>query len=519
MNAALSAFRRIPWARLFSAGAVLGALGLTWLARETPLYLLPFVRVDGLSGFFLLVTLFGVTLAAWGTPGAVTFTPRPVVVLCAFLAAYSLTWTPGIGLALAALALARWPPGLALRSHAAAPINANIQKPDDGTGKRLLKPGQLHAWFARIGRAGRHVLLTAPLLLAAVCMGLGYGTLALRGVWFYDQPTAGLALDSLTFWFVLLAAVIPLAPLTPHTDEPHASPIMDHSFLVIAWLYPLVRLYSLGPWNTGWSLATLLLGGAMTLWVAVRALGASGPDRTGLVSRGYAALALSGFGLSSGAGIAAGCFALLALALRASRSSHPATLSRWLLSGAVPFTAPFVAIWMFAGAAAAGGVTALAAAGWMAGLLLVLVAVLPGAGPGPARAPVFWSVVLGVAAPVVVLLAVQPAIVQLQGGLTPFGDIVIWPWAAIAVVDSARAEVALLPSVVIASLMLVLAALTLLVVRYLAHRNELPPEAGVEPDRADQTGGNALAGFLQHEVPWLGGAARRSRQEPPGDAE
>src|SRR6185295_15496546 len=81
----------------------------------------------------------------------------------------------------------------------------------------------------------------------------------------------------------------------------------------IAWLYPLARLYSLGPWNNGWLFATLLLGGAAALWSAGSALmhpDAAARARRGLL--GYLGLALAGLGLGSGAGVAAGCYALLA---------------------------------------------------------------------------------------------------------------------------------------------------------------------------------------------------------------
>src|SRR6185369_7533199 len=127
---------------------------------------------------------------------------------------------------------------------------------------------------------------------------LGYGSLALRGALFYTDPTAGAALDSFVFWFVLLAAVIPLIPFrSPDTRSTSVQA------LTIAWGYPLVRLYSLGPWNLGWSFATLLLAGALAGWSAVSAL--TEPDQQPRIVRltaSYLGVALAAIGLGTSAG-------------------------------------------------------------------------------------------------------------------------------------------------------------------------------------------------------------------------
>ncbi len=75
------------------------------------------------------------------------------------------------------------------------------------------------------------------------------------------------------------------------------------------------------------------------------------------------------------------------------------------------------------------------------------------------------SVLLGVGAPLVVLALIQPVVEQLQGGLTPYGDVNIWPWIGLASIDSARAQVTTLPSIAVAALMLVLSALVYLIAR------------------------------------------------------
>jgi hypothetical protein len=330
-------------------------------------------------------------------------------------------------------------------------------------------------------------------------------------------------------------------------------------YLRLVWLYPLLRLYTLGPWNSGWGLATLLLGGALALWAALVGLTAAKLSvRAGLVIASYAALALAVCGLSSGAGVAAACYGVLACLIlgptRQSERGDPETepveaparrglpsvfalALPWLVSGAVPFTAPFVAAWMAVGAATAGGVIALAAVAWLAVLLNALPAVLWPASASRGRAlAAAVGLVVGVGAPVVIAATIQPAIEQLQGGLTPYGDVNIWPWVGITMLDAAKGQVAVLPSVAGALLMLVLAALVYLVARFWQTMRSAPPansgpgepsdgerlaqQEGVGQPSADRQKRDytRLLSFLRREVPWLGGEDE-PREEPRGDAQ
>ena len=96
---------------------------------------------------------------------------------------------------------------------------------------------------------------------------------------------------------------------------------------------------------------------------------------------------------------------------------------------------------MLIGASVAGGVALLAGVAWLAALLHGLtVALWNGAVPAAARRPLLvagaTSVVLGVGAPPIVRLLILPVVEQLQGGLTPFGDLNIWPWVGVAASDS-----------------------------------------------------------------------------------
>src|SRR5262249_956289 len=302
------------WPALLAGGLALGALALLWRVRDTPLVLGSFAQIDALSAFFLLGLFGGAALALVARLGA----PRPRLVRqAAAAAALSVAYSTTLSLAIASAYLV-----LALLTldwqNSAAPTHQQPHSPRDRA-VRLM------------GRAAQ----SAPGLLAALCLLIGYSALALRGAARYDDRTAGLALDSFSFWFVLLAAVIPLAtlfrlttdgdketwrqadpqttghnhPLTPSPPHP-LTPSGD--LFRFAWLYPLARLYSLGPWNSGWSFATLLLGGALALWCACSALGKTSPfERAARVQPIYLALALSGLGLSTSAGVAAACYNML----------------------------------------------------------------------------------------------------------------------------------------------------------------------------------------------------------------
>src|SRR6185503_11553786 len=90
------------------------------------------------------------------------------------------------------------------------------------------------------------------------------------------------------------------------------------------------------------------------------------------------------------------------------------------------------------------------------------------------------SIVLGVGAPPIARLLILPVVAQLQGGLTPFGDLNIWPWVGVATSDSAHTQVTTLPSIAIALLMLVLTALVYVVARLRQLR--AAEEQGAAPD-------------------------------------
>ena len=550
-------FRR--WPALLVGGAALGALALLWGVRDMPLQPAPFVRIDALSAFMLVVLFGGLALALGAQSLAVP--SRRAALLAAVLTIGAITTlTPVIAGAYLGLALLTLPPRSRMENR---------------------------GWLQALGRAIR----AAPDLLAAASLLVGYGALALRGALRYDDRLAGAALDSFVFWFVLLAAVVPYSILalrsttnpapplsaadrrsteqqasdTSHEAQADRPPVsrlwsalsraivgrrwssVELAIFRTAWLYPLVRLYSLGPWNNGWTFATLLLAGSTALWAAATAL--TLPAQHGQHTRillSHLGLVLAALGLGTSTGIAAGCYGLLAyLVLVVGRemndrrpafevsTAQPPISDRqspiphlpWLLSGAVPFTAPFVVTWMLIGAGVAGGVALLSGVAWLTMLLNALATALAIAPVPPDRhralvVAAATSALLGIGAPLVVLVLIQPVIEQLQGGLTPYGDVNIWPWVGLETIDSAHQQVTTLPSIAVAGLMLVLAALVYLIVRL---RETAPPQPD-ETTTAEATPADplhrlsTLIAGLRADVPWLGGA-EPEHEEPQGERE
>jgi hypothetical protein len=471
------------WPALLAGFAALLALLLLWMVRATPIQPLPLLRIDALSAFYAALLLVGGALLAFLQPTHWAFGWRDLAVLACLLLAWFTTPIPLLLLCYAVVAL----------------LSAD----------RALGDEAARRWGVRLVWAARRELLSVGALL------VGYGALALRGSFLYDARTAGAGLDSFNFWFVLLAAAIPAIDFWSRTST---SPLTNVAR--IAWLYPLARLYTLGPWNSGWSFATVLLGGALALWAAVAAL-ARPTERAYLSQTSMLALALAGFGLSSSAGVAAGCYALLTFVILVlaqpdedAEKDPQKGLLGWLLTGAVPFTAPFVAAWMLIGAAVAGGVALLGGVVWLALLLNCCAAALADlSGREPSlRIAAIASLVAGIFAPLVVRWGIQPVLEQLQGGLTPFGDINIWPWVGMAAISAGHTQITTLPTIAVAALMLVLSALVYVVTRL----RDTWRDTDDSPD--GPTAADVLT-WLRAEVPWLRLVLPTEKQERPVDGE
>ena len=517
-NGMLRLFHQITrfWPQICTAGAALGAVGVLWRVRDAPLELGANMRVDALSAFFSLVTLGGLALALALAPAPRPWLARYVIAAVVLVLVYNATLTLAIAAGYLLVALV-------------------VRGPQPTVASRW-------AGFSRAALAtlARRAVTAAPWLLAALCLLIGYGTLLLRGALHYTDVAAGAGLDSFVFWFVLLAATIPVAPLRAPEDNPRSRQMpagLAGWALAIAWSYPLLRLYSLGPWNTGWSLATLLVAGALACWCATSAFTERDHRRRDTrLNASYFAMALAAIGLGTSAGIAAACFCLLAvLILGAGIAGEPArspigsiggpsdqqsidssdrstssSLIAWLLAGVFPFTTPFVATWMLIGASVAAGVPLLAGIAWLVALVNGLTIALWGGANPPRRialALASSSVALGVGAPLVVRGVIQPVVAQLQGGLTPYGDIAIWPWVGLAANDAAHVQITTLPSIAIALLMLVLTALVYVVVRLRDTYADTPPATpnGSASTTIDATSiREELLRNLRDDVPWLG---------------
>ncbi len=478
LNVMLNRFVRSR-SNLLLVAVLLAALGLMWLVQDRP-HQRGIVRVDALSTFFLLVVTAGLLLAAYEKQKerAWRWLWLPLGALGVGLFT---TWIPAIVAAFAALAVL-------LPGGAPQPIATRWR------------------WLALLQR----LMFASPMLVAAVCLILGYGALVLGSTWRYDARTAGAALNGFVFWFTLLAALVPQLRLFAARDTLAARAWR------LAWLYPLVRLSSLGPWNAGWSFAALLLGGAAALWAAISAL--TTPDdasRLHLIWLSFAAMTFTSFALSTSAGMAAGCYLMLASLLIPAPATNGEAVAppTWTLLGALPFAAPFVGVWMLVGAATAASVVALAGVAWLVALLGGLTWALH---PRPAtqayRLRAILSMMFGIAAPAVVLFLIEPVVQQMQGGLTVYGDVNIWPWIGLSALDAAKTQVAALPSVTIAGLMAVLLALVYLVARL---RNT--PDDNDAPPAQASTASHTITAWLRNEVPWLGGAEGHPAEERPVD--
>jgi hypothetical protein len=461
---------------------VIGALALVWVAQREPLALPPLAYLDALGAFFALATWSGALL--WSLLRATAQTWRFWLTALLLTVAFLTSLTP---LVIAVYALV----------------------------------GLLTVLPVRRAAVTRYAAVYP--LLAVAALAVGYGALALRGGLRFDTPLAGAALDSFVFWFVLLAATLPILPFDSQATDTGDGRERALRLFAFAWLYPLARLYTLSPWNEGWSFATLIAGGGALLWLSSGAL--TGDTRRIRIERNHRrllAVALTGVGLSSGAGLAAGCYAVLVYLLLAvvdsddgqaissqsplSAPGIPPSAPVWLISGAIPLTAPFIATWMLIGAGAAGGVTALAAIAWFTALIGALPVVIDTPAVASRR---LWigggiSLALGVASPLVVHLFIQPIIEQLQGGLSVYGDVNVWTWVGLAMVNSARTGITALPTIGAAGLMIVLSALVYLLARLLGVILPATAAGASSPSYDD------VVHYLRRAVPWLGEPAAKA---------
>ncbi len=274
------------------------------------------------------------------------------------------------------------------------------------------------------------------------------------------------------------------------------------------WLLPLLRTYTWGPWSSGWALAAVLIGGATTLWSAYAALW-TGNDtkRSEHIAGTWLGMALTTAGLATPVGTASALWQVgvygLGLVLLQPDAHERSRGALW----AAPFppAAAFSACWLAQGAAAASGAFILAAIFWLATLAcgLAVLRLLEGTSSRWSASDLLLtacSIALGLFSPIVLRWLIVPAVELLQGGLTPFGLLDIWPWVGVAALDAGQRRVAVLPSIAVALLALVMAALAWLLARLLGW---MRPSEAVEPQKVmpwDE---------LRKQVWWARGFRRR----------
>ncbi|GIV89024.1 MAG: hypothetical protein KatS3mg055_1542 [Chloroflexus sp.] len=303
--------------------------------------------------------------------------------------------------------------------------------------------------------------------IAGAAMAAGYGLIGFRAT-SWHLSMSGDGLNSISFLLLLAGVVImvgaldlPAAPLPPPVDP----------LATVTGLAALLRLFSVGPWNLGWQLAAFVVGGTLGVCAAWYALTSSDPSAAEeWITRSLGGLAIVAIGCASPAGVAATGVLLGHLTVR--RLTQPAAgTSRWagwLLTGAVPGTLGFVALWSASAAVMAAGVAALAIVVWATALLLMV------AGGRQIRTARRWastvgagvSLGLGIAAPALSRWLIRPISDQLQGGLTPYGAIEPWGWAGMLALDAGSRIAATAPGVVLLLLMGLIGALAWLISRW-----------------------------------------------------
>lgn len=377
-------------------------------------------------------------------------------------------------------------------------------------------------------------------LLAATLLLTGMTLLYRTGGAGWYSPASATALSSPLFLLLLAAAYIglhgyPLGLLGRASDSGRA--ILSLALQPI-WLLPLLRTIGWGPWNSGWALAALLLGGTAALGAATSALWTTPDRRVARIVGAWLGLALASIGLLTPVGIASTLWQILASALGLGLLLSQ---SRWRLWAApLPLSSAFLASWLVQGATAASGTFLLTGVCWLVAIMTGLATLrlrdetLPPPAPGSfGGLATGLSLTLGVLAPLPLRWLIVPAIDLLQGGLTPFGLLDIWPWIGLAALDSGQRRVAVLPSIAVALLALVVAALVWLVSRLLSTGAPATPDEPAPIAAADQDLLSELLGVdtpgpsddrthsqttaadedwwaqLQRRVWWAGGARRR----------
>lgn len=312
----------------------------------------------------------------------------------------------------------------------------------------------LLGWLAGRDRWSR----AAGVVQATALLALGSAAQA----WQWNDLAVGAAFRSVHVLLLLLGGLLALGLLPLRGAVPQAPRVA----LALSGLYPLLRMYELGPINWGWTLAAAFAGMGAALWLAITALRPRAAGvRASLLHLAWWGAAFAPVTLATEAGITATWALALSAVLMTLASAANAGQALVL-----PLVVGWLALWLGSAAALAGGVPLLAAAFWGLTLLVTLNTTWQAAA---GRAVARWrswlvallSLFLTLAFPRLLLGLLQPVWTQLGAGLTPFGRITLWPWMGLSVRNAGSQTVATLPSLALAGMMLVAAALGYLLMR------------------------------------------------------
>ena len=265
--------------------------------------------------------------------------------------------------------------------------------------------------------------------------------------WRWSDVATGAGFGWITVGLLVVGALLALNLLPLRLNQPR----VPLGVAAICGLYPLVRMYELGPIDWRWALATALIGGGSALINAVASLRPiTQVERARGVVAALWAAALACIGLATEAGIGASLVLMLAaIWLDGMRQINP-----W---ASVPLVG--IACWLGAAAGLAGGVPLLAGLFVMLALLLTFALV-------QLRIPLDWrggltalgGLALTLALPKLLVGVGRPLWTELGAGLTPFGRISAASWFGLSVQNAGSQTVATLPIVVLAGLLLVVLA-------------------------------------------------------------
>ncbi len=303
-------------------------------------------------------------------------------------------------------------------------------------------------WWRR--HSWQHVLVRLLwALMPCVSLWVAYGAFWYEtGVSRYDMPAVHVGLTSFVFWFVFLAALFGSGTRLYCCSQ---FPIL---VVGVAWLYPLMRLYSIGAWNAGWHEVTLWSGLAVALWSALfPALFRQG-DVCTQESRWFVhvfiVLALAMVGLGSMLSVAVACSMLLvALFLWFGLTISPNNRALWFVSGAVPCSAPWMVLWMAMSAVLEQGYVGSVALLWTTGLFFAAGVLRRSVGktPLPSLGIALGSVVLGMLLPMCIRYSIHAVFLPLDGALASTVSVRLWPWSSLHLFSSASAPYAHIDSV------------------------------------------------------------------------